>query len=255
MRVAISSGHALHVQGAVGILNELTENRRVTPIIANHLRAAGVNVVTFDDNTSRTVAQNLDTINSWHNRQTRDLDVQVHFNAFAPTQAARGTEVCHRNQAALATRVSAAMARAGGFIDRGQKPRTNLSFLNRMARPAILLEVCFVDSAADVRLYQANIDPICRAIADSIRGASTGGGSTTPPATPPAAGSRPTIRNGSRGDAVREAQQLLNRHGAGLNMDGVFGNLTEAAVRRFQGERSLAADGIVGPITWGRLIG
>src|ERR1700677_3860813 len=109
MRVAISSGHALHVQGAVGILNELTENRRVTPIIANHLRAAGVNVVTFDDNTSRTVAQNLDTINGWHNRQTRDLDVQVHFNAFAPTQAARGTEVCHRDQAALATRVSAAM--------------------------------------------------------------------------------------------------------------------------------------------------
>jgi N-acetylmuramoyl-L-alanine amidase len=253
MRVAISSGHALHVQGAVGILNELTENRRVTPIIANHLRAAGVNVATFDDNTSRTVAQNLDTINGWHNRQTRDLDVQVHFNAFAPTQAARGTEVCHRDQAALATRVSAAMARAGGFIDRGQKLRTNLSFLNRMARPAILLEVCFVDSAADVRLYQANIDPICRAIADSLRGASAGGGSTTPP---PATGARPTIRNGSRGEAVREAQQLLNRHiSAGLSTDGVFGNLTEAAVRRFQGERSLAADGIVGPITWGGLIG
>jgi N-acetylmuramoyl-L-alanine amidase len=245
MRVAISSGHALHVQGAVGILNELTENRRVTPIIANHLRAAGVNVVTFDDNTSRTVAQNLDTINSWHNRQTRDLDVQVHFNAFARTEAPRGTEVCHRNQTAIASRVSAAMARAGRFIDRGQKLRTNLSFLNRMARPAILLEVCFVDSAADVRLYQANIDPICRAIADSIRGASTGGGST-----PPAAGSRPTIRNGSRGDAVREAQQLLNRHGAALTTDGIFGNLTDAAVRRFQTERGLAADGIVGPITW-----
>jgi murein L,D-transpeptidase YcbB/YkuD len=144
------------------------------------------------------------------------------------------------------------MARAGGFIDRGQKLRTNLSFLNRMARQAILLEVCFVDSAADVRLYQANIDPICRAIADSIRGASTGGGSTTPP---PATGARPTICNGSRGDAVRAAQQLLNRHGAGLDMDGVFGNLTEAAVRRFQTESALSVDGVVGPITWGRLIG
>ena len=77
MRVAISSGHALHVQGAVGILNELNENRRVTPIIANHLRAGGVEVATFDDNTSRTVAQNLDTINGWHNARTRDLDVQV----------------------------------------------------------------------------------------------------------------------------------------------------------------------------------
>ena len=55
---------------------------------------------------------------------------------------------------------------------------------------------------------------------------------------------------------MREAQQLLNRHiSAGLSTDGIFGNLTEAAVRRFQGERGLAADGIVGPITWGRLIG
>jgi hypothetical protein len=250
MQVAISSGHALHVQGAVGILNELNENRRVTPIIGNYLRAGGANVVIFDDNTSRTVAQNLDTINGWHNGQTRDLDVQVHFNAFARTEAARGTEVLHRDQAALATRVSAAMARAGGFIDRGQKLRTNLSFLNRMQRPAIMLEVCFVDSAADVRLYRANIDPICRAVADSIGGAA-GGGSTSPPA----AGARPTIRNGSRGDAVREAQQLLNRHGAGLNMDGIFGNLTEAAVRRFQTESALGVDGVVGPITWSRLLG
>jgi N-acetylmuramoyl-L-alanine amidase len=247
MRVALSSGHALHVQGAVGILNELSENRRVTPIIANYLRAGGAGVATFDDNTSRTVAQNLDTINGWHNRQTRDLDVQVHFNAFSRTEAPRGAEVLHRDQAALATRVSAAMAQAGGFIDRGQKLRTNLSFLNRMQRPAIMLEVCFVDSATDVQLYRANIDSICRAVADSIAGGST---------SPPAAGARPTIRNGSRGDAVREAQHLLNRHiSAGLTTDGIFGNLTDAAVRQFQIERGLAVDGIIGPITWSRLFG
>jgi hypothetical protein len=251
MRIAMSSGHALHVQGAVGILNELSENRRVTPIIANYMRAGGAQVVTFDDNTSRTVAQNLDTINSWHNRQTRDLDIQVHFNAFSRTEAPRGAEVLHRDQAALATRVSAAMARAGGFIDRGQKLRTNLSFLNRMQRPAIMLEVCFVDSAADVGLYRANIDPICRAVANSIVDGAAGGGSTSPPA----AGGRPILRNGSRGAAVSEAQQLLNRHGAGLNTDGIFGNLTDAAVRRFQTQHRLVADGIVGPITWGRLLG
>ena len=251
MRVLISSGHANHVQGAVGILNELAENRRVTPIIASHLRTLGHHVLTFDDTTSRTVQQNLATINDWHNRQTRDLDVQVHFNAFAPTQAARGTEVLHRNQAALATRVSAAMARAGGFIDRGQKLRTNLSFLNRMQRPAMMLEVCFVDSAADVNLYRPRIDAICRAVAESIDGGASVGGGAAPP---PAADARPTIRQGARGDAVREAQQLLNRHiGAGLAPDGNFGPLTDAATRRFQADRRLVADGIIGPITWGEL--
>lgn len=251
MRVAISSGHANHVQGAVGILNELAENRRTTPIIAAHLRTLGHHVLTFDDTTSRTVQQNLATINDWHNRQTRDLDVQVHFNAFSRTESPRGTEVLHRNQPAMATRVSAAMARAGGFIDRGQKLRTNLSFLNRMQRPAIMLEICFVDSGADVRLYQARVDPICRAAAEGIDGGAGGGSGSTP-----APGARPTIRQGVQGQAVavREAQQLLNRHiSAGLNMDGIFGPLTDAATRRFQTARRLVADGIIGPLTWAEL--
>jgi peptidoglycan hydrolase-like protein with peptidoglycan-binding domain len=49
---------------------------------------------------------------------------------------------------------------------------------------------------------------------------------------------------------VREVQRNLNRlgHGAGA-VDGLFGPTTDAAVRRFQGERGLAVDGVVGPLT------
>lgn len=66
--------------------------------------------------------------------------------------------------------------------------------------------------------------------------------------------SQPTLRRGSRGDAVRDLQQRLL--GAGFNpgpVDGIFGQGTDGAVRAFQRSRGLAVDGIVGPLTWAAL--
>ena len=59
---------------------------------------------------------------------------------------------------------------------------------------------------------------------------------------------------GSRGDEVKRLQTRLNAHGANLAVDGVFGNLTLDAVKRYQKSRGLAADGVVGDLTWGRLL-
>jgi len=36
-------------------------------------------------------------------------------------------------------------------------------------------------------------------------------------------------------------------------LDGIFGPLTQAAVKRFQAEHGLVVDGIVGPLTWAKL--
>jgi N-acetylmuramoyl-L-alanine amidase len=63
--------------------------------------------------------------------------------------------------------------------------------------------------------------------------------------------SYPTLRRGSRGQAVRELQGHLNRLGFSAGIaDGIFGAITDAAVRRFQASRRLVTDGIVGPATW-----
>ena len=56
-------------------------------------------------------------------------------------------------------------------------------------------------------------------------------------------------------DEVKELQTLLNRDGFSLDVDGVFERDTESAVKRFQSERGLADDGVVGPLTWSALTG
>jgi peptidoglycan hydrolase-like protein with peptidoglycan-binding domain len=64
----------------------------------------------------------------------------------------------------------------------------------------------------------------------------------------------PTIKRGDRGPAVRRAQNRLNMRGYDPgSLDGLFGNRTHRAVRRYQDDRDLTADGIVGPRTWARL--
>jgi hypothetical protein len=59
-----------------------------------------------------------------------------------------------------------------------------------------------------------------------------------------------------RGDDVREAQQALIAKGFDpKGVDGSYGPNTEKAVTAFQKAAGIKADGIVGPETWGRLMG
>jgi peptidoglycan hydrolase-like protein with peptidoglycan-binding domain len=61
----------------------------------------------------------------------------------------------------------------------------------------------------------------------------------------------PTLRNGDKGDEVKYLQVRLNGYyGAVLTVDGQFGSRTETQVKKFQGDRKLAVDGIVGSQTW-----
>ncbi|WP_417777077.1 N-acetylmuramidase domain-containing protein [Stutzerimonas xanthomarina] len=63
------------------------------------------------------------------------------------------------------------------------------------------------------------------------------------------------LRNGSRGLAVRQLQTQLNHHGAGLYVDGDFGDITEAAVRAYQLKVGLVADGVAASKTLAALAG
>lgn len=69
----------------------------------------------------------------------------------------------------------------------------------------------------------------------------------TPPA--PRTPAEPTY-NGIR---VREIQQLLTQRGFPTVVDGIYGPHTERQVRAFQAQQGIAVDGVVGPVTIGRL--
>ncbi|MCT7950182.1 peptidoglycan-binding protein [Ancylothrix sp. C2] len=61
----------------------------------------------------------------------------------------------------------------------------------------------------------------------------------------------PVLRLGSTGNAVRTIQDVLKEAGFYYGqIDGVFGPVTEAAVRNLQHSFNLIQDGIVGPRTW-----
>jgi peptidoglycan hydrolase-like protein with peptidoglycan-binding domain len=56
------------------------------------------------------------------------------------------------------------------------------------------------------------------------------------------------LKRGDRGPAVAILQRRL-----GISADGVFGPMTERAVKRYQRRHGLVPDGVVGPITRGSL--
>jgi len=173
-RVVISSGHGKYVRGASAspippYLDEVDEARRVVNQLASELHNRGVDVKVFHDDTSKDQNTNLSTIVNYHNKQQRDLDISVHFNAHQKTTKAMGVEVLYVSQQTLAANISKAIA-SNGFINRGAKYRDNLYFLNKTAMPAVLLEICFVDSEADGNLYRSKFAAICDSIADILGG-------------------------------------------------------------------------------------
>lgn len=69
------------------------------------------------------------------------------------------------------------------------------------------------------------------------------------------AAGRPVLRYGMTGAAVRDLQQRLSRQSYWLGrVDGSFGPATQQAVYAVQKNWGIGRDGVVGPITWNRIL-
>ena len=163
MRINVSAGHNPDGKvacGAVGLLKESTEARRVTNEVVRLLKEQGHTVYncTCDNGTSQ--GDVLKKIVAKCNQHSVDLDVSIHFNAGASAQKKNGqttgTEVLVYNDSsramAAAQRVAKQIATLG-YKNRGIKIRDALYFLRNTKSPAMLIECCFVDDGDDAALY------------------------------------------------------------------------------------------------------
>ena len=64
-----------------------------------------------------------------------------------------------------------------------------------------------------------------------------------------------TLSQGSKGEDVKALQILLTGRGVATDPDGSFGPKTLSAVKQYQKKAGLGTDGIVGILTWSKLLG
>ncbi|MEK4386178.1 N-acetylmuramoyl-L-alanine amidase [Solibacillus sp. FSL W7-1464] len=170
--LTISAGHYGKGTGASGYMDEGEETVSLVQELGKKLQQKGVKVNVIIDKQSKNQQQNLTYIVKQHNATQREMDVSIHFNSAAAQQKdGIGTEVLYVNPAisSFAQKMSTEIAKAGKFKNRGAKQRTNLAFLNGTAKKAILIEVCFVNSEQDVKLYRSNKNQIIEAIAETLK--------------------------------------------------------------------------------------
>lgn len=167
--IELHVGHFGNGTGARGLVDEVTEATKITLRVYEILKTSGVPATYYKDTISKSQTENINRLIAHHNADTNGLIVSIHLNASAGTQTGGiGCEVCYTTQKSLAAKLSAAIAQAGGFKDRGAKYRDNIGVLVRTKEPAVLLEPFFVNSKEDVALYNKHFERMCQAIAKTL---------------------------------------------------------------------------------------
>lgn len=169
MHIAIAGGHSANARGASGFIDEYDCDRAFVAQLVPAFESQGW-YVTDCSNDADGVNIELAEECRIANASGADLFIAVHFNAGGGT----GTEVWHypgSSAESYAESVSAELASALGLRNRGAKSTTGLYVLNRTTMPAILIEVCFVDTEQDADAWHATSwDALCGAVVRGLGG-------------------------------------------------------------------------------------
>lgn len=163
----IDMGHPKNA-GAVKILNETTENRKIGNRLIEMLKEKGHTAINC---TNENHTNQLTGITNKANAQRLDLFVSIHLNAGGghgtETYVYNGNYSGKADLKAKAKVLNDAVVASCGFRNRGVK-EANFHVLRETIAPAMLVEVCFVDSQEDAN--KINTEAIARAMFKAITG-------------------------------------------------------------------------------------
>ncbi len=170
----IHAGHSLICRGAVGVLDEVTEDRKVKNKVVELLKAAGHTVYDCTDDNGKTANENLSAIVAKCNAHAVDLDVSIHLNAGRNDTVgdgkAGGVEVWGYNNVTkeVGSRICAEIAAVLGITNRGFKTNQGYYVLKHTKAQAIIIECAFVDDKDDADHW--NAEKCAQAIVKGITG-------------------------------------------------------------------------------------
>ena len=278
MKIAIDLGHGVGSdRGAVGIVSEEAIIDEVGAKVIAGLLNLGHDVLAVRPSSATNVTNSLAQRVIASNQYGADLYVSIHANA----GGGHGSEVFTYNGKELGAARAVLNNLVGlGFTNRGIKSES-LYVINHTQADAMLIEICFVDTASDVDLYNTvgscavanaivnglvgsdiKIESVStdtgyvfmsnlrkwQAAYNSARDGSIGVDGYYGPETEEAIGNS-LIKEGSNNALVAWVQSMI-----GATSDGIFGPLTKEAVVAYQDEHGLEPDGEVGPITFRHMI-
>ena len=167
--IMMDAGHGGRDPGAVyNGRQEKDDNLRLTLAVGEILQDNGIQVeYTRTSDVYETPYQKAMEANE----AGVDLFISIHRNSFPTDNIVSGVESLVYDLSGLKLQIAEsinAQLEAIGFVNLGVQARPNLVVLKRTKMPAVLVEVGFINSDTDNRLFNDNFEDIAHAIASGI---------------------------------------------------------------------------------------
>lgn len=230
----VHGGHNKKVPGAAGILDEVTEDRKVKNAVIKYLKAQGHTAYDCTDDAGTTQGKNLaNIVVKCNSHDGIELDISFHLNAGRDDDEGDGktggTEVLIYSTAVkdVAKKIADEIAKEFDYALRsdettpkgcaGVKIDKSLYVLKHTKAKAVLIEPCFVDDKDDAKVW--NADRCAKAIVRAITGKAVSSGSSTSGSTSSGSGNKTTSSTPSykAGNTYTLQSNMVVRTGAGTN--------------------------------------
>lgn len=187
----ISAGHQ-QGGGAFGIFSETTENRKVVQAIKNIDNSILDVTINYSIDADNELIQKVKKVNELCKNNEVYCYSDIHFNAstlhngvgvecvvLAYESGLYANKQSYEDNYNKAKSVCEAISRATGLFNRGVKTNNDFYVLRKPNCHSMIIEICFLDNAEDVKKYNCNV--VAAAIVEGLKGKAT---VTAPPVNP-----------------------------------------------------------------------